>query len=197
MKGAVIGIDEAGRGPLAGPVAVGVVRVVDALAVRKLFPKTKDSKQLSEEKREVWFRQIQKLKKEGSLTYGSALISASQIDSKGIVEAIRIGMKKALSLAGARSTDVIKLDGGLKAPLQFKNQKTYIKGDATHLEIALASICAKVLRDRRMCLYAKTYPNYGIEVHKGYGTAAHIRAIKKYGLSKLHRKSFCKRFIDK
>lgn len=197
MKKAFVGIDEAGRGPLAGPVSVGVARITNVSEVKKLFPKVKDSKQLSEAKREEWFKNIQKLKKEGHLTYGVALISATHIDTKGIVDAIQAGMKKALALAGARSTDEVKLDGGLRAPAHFKSQKAYIKGDATHLEIALASICAKVLRDRRMVAYAKSYSVYGFETHKGYGTSLHIKAIQKHGLSKLHRKTFCTRLIDK
>ena len=197
MKKAYVGVDEAGRGPLAGPVSVGVARITNVSEVKKLFPKVKDSKQLSEARREEWFKNIQKLKKEGHLTYGVALISATHIDSKGIVNAIQVGMKKALALAGARSNDEVKLDGGLKAPAQFKNQNTFIKGDATHLEIALASICAKVLRDRRMVAYAKVYTVHGFETHKGYGTLAHIKAIKKHGLSKLHRKTFCTRIVDK
>lgn len=196
MKKALVGVDEAGRGPLAGPVSVGVVRVSNMREVKKVFPHVKDSKQLSEKRREEWFASIQKLKKEGHLTYGVALVSASHIDTRGIVDAIQFGMKKALAMAGARSTDNLKLDGGLRAPAQFKNQKAYIKGDATHLEIALASICAKVLRDRRMVALAKSYPLYGFEIHKGYGTAGHIKAIKKHGLSKLHRKTFCTRLID-
>lgn len=196
MKKAQVGVDEAGRGPLAGPVSVGVVRITNFPQVKKLFPRVKDSKQLSEAKREAWFKNIQTLKKEGHVTYGVALVSATHIDTKGIVDAIRAGMKKALTMAGARPSDEVKLDGGLRAPAQFKNQKAYIKGDATHLEIALASVCAKVLRDRRMVAYAKVYPKYNFETHKGYGTASHIKAIKKHGLSKLHRKTFCTRLID-
>ena len=192
LRRGIVGVDEAGRGPLAGPVAVGVVRISHISPVKRLFPQVKDSKQLPEKRREEWFKKIQKLKKEGHLTYGVALVSASHIDTRGIVDAIRKGMKKALLMASARSTDAVKLDGGLRAPEVFKNQKAYTKGDATYLEIALASVCAKVLRDMRMCTYAKLYPKYGFEVHKGYGTALHITAIKKYGLSKLHRKTFCK-----
>ena len=180
---------------------MGVLRITGTnqarRAVKKVFPKIKDSKQLSELKREKWFKNIQKLKKEGHLMYGVALVSAGHVDRKGIVDAIQVAMKKALSMAGARGVDNVKLDGGLRAPAGFKNQTTYIRGDATHLEIALASICAKVLRDRRMVAYAKTYPLHGLETNKGYGTPFHIRAIKKYGLSKLHRKTFCTRMIDK
>jgi ribonuclease HII len=86
----------------------------------------------------------------------------------------------------------VLLDGGLKAPVEFKNQKTIIKGDEKEMVIALASICAKVLRDRKMNLLAKKYSNYGFEKHKGYGTKGHYEAIKKYGMLSVHRKSFLK-----
>ena len=89
----------------------------------------------------------------------------------------------------------VLLDGGLKAPVEFKNQKTIIKGDEREMVIALASICAKVLRDRKMNLLGKKHPKYGFEVHKGYGTKKHYQAIRKYGLLPVHRRSFLRKIL--
>jgi ribonuclease HII len=193
----IVGIDEAGRGPLAGPVAVGAVIVskdFDIKLVAKI--KNKDSKKLNPQKREVWFSQIKQWKKEGLLNYHVALVSNTIIDTKGISYAIKKGMSTCLKKLQARNaTCAILLDGSLYAPKEFRNQQTIIKGDEKHFQISLASIAAKVLRDRKMEQIAVRFPLYGFEVHKGYGTVDHRKMLKKHGISKIHRKSFLKRIM--
>lgn len=194
----IVGIDEAGRGPLAGPVAVGGVAVPQNIrarkALKKVFPKIKDSKQLSEKQRDVWFAEIKRLAKVGHLSWAVSFSSAKLIDEEGITRAVARATARTLKkLALHPPHALLLLDGGLKAPAEYARQKTIVRGDATHIEIALASVCAKVLRDRKMKQYAKLYSFYAFEKHKGYGTAKHIRAIRKYGLSKVHRASFCQR----
>lgn len=196
----IIGIDEAGRGPLAGPVAVGVVldkqlKTKDQIFLDEHFPKLRDSKKLSEKKREEFFLVLQKLKKEGIIDFVVALVPASIIDSKGITYAIKKGIEGCLSkLDIDPAVGLVLLDGGLKAPSQFCNQETIIKGDELESVISLASIVAKVTRDRKMLELAKTHPEYGFEVHKGYGTALHRKIISEKGVCEIHRISFCKKF---
>jgi ribonuclease HII len=188
----IIGIDEAGRGPLAGPVAVGAVLVsrdFDSSLVAEI--KNKDSKKLSSQKREIWFQKIKDWKKQGLLKYHVALMSNTIIDTKGISYAIKKGIKECLHKLQAHNFECeILLDGSLKAPEAFIFQKTIIKGDEKHFQISLASIAAKVIRDRKMEQIAYKFPEYLFEVHKGYGTDIHRKMIKKYGPSKAHRKSF-------
>ncbi len=196
----VVGIDEAGRGPLAGPVAVGVVAVAQNIrsrqALKKAFPQVKDSKQLSEKAREAWFAEIKRLAKAGHLSWAVSFSSAKIIDAKGITRAVALATARSLQKLGIHPKQtMVLLDGGLKAPSVYTRQKSIVRGDATHIEIALASVAAKVLRDRRMKMYAKVYSVYGLEIHKGYGTKAHRDAIGKHGLSKIHRKSFCEALI--
>lgn len=196
MTQTIIGIDEAGRGPIAGPVAVGAVswKMDDGQVtqeIKKLLPEIKDSKQLSEKKREEIFNGIVALSKTTSLRYSVALVDSTYIDRWGIVPAIRQGIAGVLKKVVDETKDAeIMLDGGLKAPEIFVNQKTYIRGDATHLPIALASIAAKVLRDRHMIVLAQKHPEYGFEKHKGYGTKAHYTALAEFGETEEHRKSF-------
>ncbi|MBX4195644.1 ribonuclease HII [Candidatus Parcubacteria bacterium] len=186
----IVGIDEAGRGPLAGPVAVGGVRVRPEFN-KKFFKGIKDSKQLSAEERELWFALAQEGKKNGELDFAVALISEKVIDKKGIAYAIRLGIKRVLkSLRISETESQIFLDGGIKAPQEFKHQLTVIKGDEKVPVISLASICAKVIRDRKMVKLSKKYPEYDFDLHKGYGTLIHREAIKKYGPIELHRMSF-------
>lgn len=188
----IVGIDEAGRGPLAGPVAVGAVciRAEYALVIKKLFKDAKDSKQMTKTAREACFVRMEKCKKEGMMDFAVCFSSASVIDKKGIVPAIRSALERALRRVVPMSYGVhVLLDGGLRAPAEF-TQTTIIRGDETELAISLASITAKVLRDRMMVRYAKKYPNYGFSHHKGYGTKRHYAMIAKFGLSPLHRKSF-------
>lgn len=194
----IIGIDEAGRGPLAGPVAVGAVIILKLHHTPKFWksnfgnlPKLKDSKKLSEKQREVWFEFLKEEKKQGNLNFAVALVSEKVIDKQGIVKAIKIGISNCLKKLKADPDSVeILLDGSLKAPPEFVNQKTIIKGDESEPIISLASIVAKVTRDRTMVNLAKRYPGYGFEVHKGYGIKAHYKAIKKLGISVIHRKSY-------
>lgn len=189
----VIGIDEAGRGPLAGPVSVC------ALAILKPLPKDlrgeiKDSKQLSEIQREFLYKKLVEAEKGGYVLFAQSFSSAKVIDTHGIVRAIQGAMKsclRRLRISPERAT--VLLDGALKAPSEYINQKTIIRGDATIRAIALSSIVAKVLRDRRMKKYAKTFPGYGFEIHKGYGTKVHYKAIREKGVSPIHRLTFLKK----
>ncbi len=189
----LIGIDEVGRGPIAGPVAVGafVFLVKD---VKKHFRGVKESKQLSEEKREKWYSIIEEKSDQKLVAFSVCFQSEKVIDKKGISFAIKKCMEKCLAelKVNPRECQVL-LDGGLRAPREYIHQKTIIKGDVKEAVIALASICAKVERDRYMKKQGKKYPGYGFEVHKGYGTRAHYGAIKKGGLMALHRRSFCKK----
>lgn len=191
----VIGIDEAGRGPLAGPVAIGGVKIKESFE-KKFFKGIKDSKQLTQEDRELWFALAQEGKKRGDLDFAVALVSQGVIDRHGIAYAIRLGIKRVLKSLDVSSADSqIFLDGGIKAPDEFKHQKTVIKGDEKIPVISLASICAKVVRDRRMTKLSLKYPEYEFDLHKGYGTYIHREAIKKYGPIELHRKSFLKKLM--
>jgi len=199
----LIGIDEVGRGPIAGPVAVGAFCISNKNLpkVLRIFRGVKESKQLTEQRRESWFGIIEQTKKIKLVDFSVTFQSEKVIDTKGLSFAIKKALKTSLfavvkNLVFARkdfNNIKVLLDGGLKAPPEFVNQKTIIKGDEKEMLIALASICAKVLRDRKMNLLAKKHPKYGFEKHKGYGTKAHYNAIKKYGMLQLHRKSFLKK----
>jgi ribonuclease HII len=195
----LIGIDEAGRGPLAGPVSVGVFAVTSKKILDK-FRGVKDSKQLTEKKREEWLDRIDKEVESGNAFYSVKFSSAKIIDEKGISFAIRNALARALDDIDQKikfdRDSLILLDGLLHAPAKFTNQKTIIGGDASEPIIALASICAKVLRDRKMRIFAKKYPVYSFEIHKGYGTKKHYDAIKKYGVSEIHRKTYLKNSTD-
>lgn len=228
MEKILIGIDEAGRGPLAGPVSVGVF-AVRSKSILKKFKGVKDSKQLTEAQREEWFTKIKMASKttwsketsDGAphAFYAVSFSSAKIIDEKGIVYAIKSAMDRALKKIERQLSNSITdsedcgnkektisnfdfssvkvlLDGSLKAPERYINQKTIIDGDAKEPIIALASICAKVLRDRRMKKLSFIFSEYGFDIHKGYGTKAHYMAIKKHGLSSEHRKSFLTRLTQ-
>ncbi len=187
----LVGIDEAGRGPLAGPVAVAVV-----VTKWKLNLKVRDSKKLSEKKREEWFRWLKEQKKKGRLDFVVSLVGEKIIDEQGIVPAVRTGIRRCLKRLNLDPKSCrILLDGSLSAPKIYEDQETIIRGDETVPIIALASIAAKVKRDRRLTRLAKKHPKYGFEVHKGYGTRAHYAALRRHGLSPLHRRSFLKDFL--
>ncbi|MDD5152417.1 MAG: ribonuclease HII [Candidatus Pacebacteria bacterium] len=198
-----VGIDEVGRGPLAGPVAVGAVLIdkKHQKQVARLFPVVKDSKKLSHKKRVEWLAKIKGAEEKGFLVSAVAFVSSSEIDRAGLSKAIRKALQRAL--VGVRgkmkvnSPDsvLVLLDGGLYAPERYKNQKTIIKGDEKELSIALASIVAKVTRDALMVKLGKKFPQYGFEKHKGYGTHLHYNMIKKHGLTPHHRKSFLKHLV--
>lgn len=186
----IIGIDEAGRGALAGPVAVGAVLVPKNFNW-KLVPGVADSKQVSPKKREEIFLIAKKLTQEGKLKYAVALVSEKVIDKRGITFAVREGIKRTLTkLAPDTKATYVKLDGLLHAPAEFTHQKTIIKGDITEKEISLASIMAKVTRDRYMIALGKRHSAYGFEIHKGYGTMLHRKNIEKEGLGVMHRHTF-------
>ncbi len=182
-----------GRGPLAGPVAVGVAMATPE--VIKKFKKIKESKQLSRGQREEWYAKI--CARDSGITLAVSFVSARVIDKQGINSSIRKAISRGLKkLSPNPKQSRVLLDGGLKAPPEFVNQETIIRGDAKETIIAIASVVAKVERDLLMLRMHKTYPQYGFDAHVGYGTAKHIAAIKKYGLTLLHRKSFCTSFME-
>jgi len=192
----IIGIDEVGRGPLAGPVAVGVF-AVERKKAKKILKRANDSKKLSEKKREEIFAEMSQCAKSLDCFYNVSLVSAKIIDSKGITFAIKNGIKKSLEKVlceiKIKAGDVeVLLDGSLSAPTEFTHQKTIIKGDSLEPVIGMASIMAKVTRDRYIQRIAKKYPNYGFEIHKGYGTLMHRKNIEKFGVCDIHRKSWVK-----
>lgn len=194
----IIGIDEAGRGPVAGPISVGAVCARTAVIVQhELFSKgIKDSKKLTPKRRDILFSWIQENE---DLQEGVAFVDAAEIDSNGIVPATAKAMRQAIESVlpkdCAKDNILVLLDGGLRAPEIFKNQETIIKGDEKEVLIALASVMAKVSRDREMEKIGEQYPKYGFEGHKGYGTKAHYAAIREYGMCTAHRKSFLTRLV--
>jgi len=191
----LIGIDEVGRGPLAGPVAMCAFLMPNNFDA-KSFGKIKDSKKLKPIEREEIFCRLKELKKNKKINFAVSFESSRMIDKIGIAPAIKKALKKSLEKLKLNPKDCkILLDGGLKAPEKYKDQKTIIKGDEKERVIAFASIAAKVTRDALMCRLSKKYPEYYFEVHKGYGTKAHCKCLRKSGLSKEHRRSFCKNFI--
>jgi ribonuclease HII len=198
----LVGIDEVGRGPLAGPVGVGVVLVPKDFDFG-MFRGLRDSKKMSPKHREVILKQTKQLKKEKKLDFAVTLVNAGTIDKIGIVSAInkglRASLRKVLNNKIELNHDFIKvyLDGNLRAPTSFKNQQTIIKGDDLIPAISLASVVAKVTRDLYMKKLSKlsSFDKYQFEKHKGYGTKQHLQCILRYGLSAEHRQSFCRRFV--
>lgn len=186
----VVGVDEAGRGPLAGPVAVGVVAVREEYDILKAFPGLNDSKKLSEKKREVLFKTLQEEMKAGNVRAVVFLSSARMIDDKGVAFAVRHALDRGVRKLLPNPKDgKVWLDGSLKAPDEYA-QETVIGGDRLVPAIMLASIAAKVTRDRLMLKTDENYPLYGFQSHKGYGTKVHMEAIRTYGPCEEHRKSF-------
>jgi len=185
-----IGIDEVGRGPLAGPMTVCAV-VIPASFDKKKIKEVRDSKKVNENKREEWYTKAREWKRSGQINFFVRSISAKKIDEIGISRATRYLVRKALQNVEEENVKVL-LDGLLYAPERFKKQKTIIHGDATEPVISFASVIAKVFRDRKMKRLAKIYTEYGFDKHVGYGTAMHYKAIKKYGLTPEHRRSFLK-----
>lgn len=193
----VIGIDEAGRGALAGPVCVGAVlmpldldwRVGYALVTARGEPKLKDSKQLSAQQREILYEYVTT---HGRLKHAAAFVDAPVIDSIGIVNAAHEAAAVALSRLGiSHERAEVLLDAGLKVPEQWQ-QKSFIRGDENVPAIAFASVIAKVTRDRLMESLPENFAQYKFSEHKGYGTLEHRKAIARAGLSVLHRTSFCR-----
>jgi len=195
MKRYIIGIDEVGRGPLAGPVTLCACAVPNDFDFLQ-FEGIKDSKKLSEKKRVVWHAKISDLKERKMLDFAHASIPASKIDEIGISRAIEEAVRLCLVSLNLNPELVeVRLDGALKAPKEYMNQRTIIKGDEKEPVISAASIVAKVVRDGYMTEISATYPHYGFDTHKGYGTATHIEAICEHGPSPLHRLSFLKNVI--
>lgn len=186
----IVGVDEAGRGPLAGPVAVGVVRVVEGFDILAAFPGLNDSKKLTEKKREVIFVQLQEEMRKGNVSAVVYLASAQKIDAEGIVPCVRGALYKGVrKLVPNPEEGKVYLDGSLSAPKEYE-QETIIGGDGKVPAIMLASVAAKVTRDRMMQKLALEYPLYGFEVHKGYGTKKHYELLKMHGPCEIHRMTF-------
>ena len=182
---AICGIDEAGRGPLAGPVVAGAVILPKDCEILFL----NDSKKLSEKKREALFLEIQ----EKAEAWSVGVVGPEVIDEINILQATYQAMRKAI--AGLKVQPELLLNDAVTIPGVEIPQVPIVKGDAKSLSIAAASIVAKVTRDHMMVEYDQIYPQYGFGKHKGYGTAAHIAALKEYGPCPIHRRSFITRFV--
>lgn len=182
----ICGIDEAGRGPLAGPVVVACA----IMPRNSMIEGVNDSKKISEKKREELFEKIT----EEAISYGVGIIDQKEIDRINILNATKEGLTMAVKELSIRP-DLIIVDALKGIDTDGIPYESMIKGDAKCYSIAAASIIAKVTRDRIMRQWDEIYPQYGFIKHKGYGTAAHIAAIKEYGPCPLHRNSFIKKFI--
>lgn len=200
-----IGIDEVGRGPIAGPVCVCAFLIKDDLFLISCtnesftkdnkLSKLRDSKKLSKKQREEWSNFLHKAKKDNLCDFAISFVSSENIDKFGIAKCIQKALDESLINITSRGNNTFDkfhlfLDGGLHAKKEFINQETIIKGDELHPVISLASIIAKVSRDKVMEKFAKQFVEYGFEKHVGYGTKAHYEAIKKYGQTPIHRKTF-------
>lgn len=192
----ICGIDEAGRGPLAGPVVVASV----IMPQDSMIEGVNDSKKVSEKKREVLYEQII----EEAVAYGVGIVDQKEIDRVNILNATKEGLTTCIKeleedlqtkVRGFNKPEIILVDALTKIDTDGISYRSIIKGDAKSYSIAAASIIAKVTRDRIMRQWDEVYPEYGFAKHKGYGTAAHIAAIKEYGLCPLHRKTFVKNFV--
>lgn len=185
IYGTICGIDEAGRGPLCGPVVAAAVILPDEYNILYI----NDSKKLSETKREEVYKEIDKY----AVAYGVGIVSPERIDEINILQATYEAMRTAIHKLSVKPD--ILLNDAVTIPMVDIKQVPIIKGDAKSQSIAAASIAAKVTRDHLMEEYDKLYPEYGFAKHKGYGTAAHIKAIKEYGPCPIHRRTFIKNFI--
>lgn len=182
----VCGVDEAGRGPLAGPVCAAAVILPPDLVIEGLD----DSKKLTEKKRETLYDVIT----EKSVAYGIAFGSVEEIEKVNILGATYIAMCRAVEKLEDKA-DYVLIDGNRFPPMLSNNGECIVKGDSKSMSVAAASILAKVTRDRLLKEYAEKYPQYGFEKHKGYGTRAHIEAIRKFGVTDIHRPSFLTKLI--
>ena len=182
----ICGIDEAGRGPLAGPVVVAAV----VMPQDSMIEGVNDSKKVSEKKREKLYDEIIS----NAIAYGVAIIDQKEIDDINILNATKKGLTEAL-MQLSEKPDIILVDALTGIDTLGIPYQSIIKGDAKSYSIAAASIIAKVTRDRIMRQLDELYPEYGFEKHKGYGTKAHIEVIKSKGICPIHRKSFVKNFI--
>ena len=188
LKGynSICGVDEAGRGPLAGPVCAAAVILPEGLIIEGLD----DSKKLSEKKREALFDVI----KENAIAYSVAFASVEEIEEHNILGATYIAMSRAVD-GLQKNADYVLIDGNRFPPQLKIDGECVVKGDSKSMSIAAASILAKVTRDRLLLEYAEKYPEYGFEKHKGYGTKAHVDAIKEFGVTDIHRPSFLKKLL--
>lgn len=176
----IAGVDEAGRGPLAGPVIAAAVILDPAHPIAGLA----DSKQLTEQKREALFMQIRRF----ALAWSAARATVREIDTINILQASLLAMRRAVD--SLTSVPILALIDGNVCPSLVCPAKAIIKGDQSEPAISAASIVAKVLRDRIMKMLDKKYPNYGFAKHKGYSTASHLEALVRHGPCRIHRKSF-------
>lgn len=181
----VCGIDEAGRGPLAGPVCAAAVILPSGLEIEGL----NDSKKLSEKKREALYDII----KEKAVAYSIALVDEKTIDEINILQATFLAMRNAVDGLSVKP-DIALIDGNQKPGLSIE-QRTIVKGDAKSMSVAAASILAKVTRDRFMLELDKQYPQYQFAKHKGYGTKLHYECIAEHGVSPVHRRTFLKKIL--
>lgn len=182
--GMICGVDEAGRGPLAGPVCAAAVILPPHLEI----PGLTDSKKLTDKKRRELFPVIQ----EQAIAWGIGMASEQEIDEINILQATFLAMQRALDQLSVRP-DLALIDGNREKDFGVP-VKTVVKGDSLSMNIAAASILAKVTRDDLMIKLAETYPQYGFEIHKGYGTKAHYAALREHGASPVHRHTFLKKF---
>ena len=180
----ICGVDEAGRGPLAGPVCAAAVILPKNLEL----PGLTDSKKLTDKKRRELFPLIQ----EQAVAYGIGFASEQEIDEINILQATFLAMRRALDQLNVKP-DLALIDGNRETDFGLP-VKTVVKGDSLSANIAAASILAKVTRDNLMLELAETYPQYGFEIHKGYGTKAHYAALREFGASPIHRMTFLKKF---
>lgn len=180
----VCGVDEAGRGPLAGPVCAAAVVLPPDLQIEGL----NDSKKLSEKRREALYDVIT----EQALAYGIAFADEKEIDEINILQATFLAMRRAVDRLSVRP-DIVLVDGNREPPLDLP-VRTIVKGDSLSANIAAASILAKVTRDRFMLEQDALYPEYGFALHKGYGTQAHYAALREHGACPIHRRTFLKKF---
>lgn len=181
----VCGIDEAGRGPLAGPVCAAAVILPEGLIIEGL----NDSKKLSEKKREALYDVIT----EKAVAYGIAMVDEKTIDEINILQATFLAMRNAVDALSVKP-DCALIDGNQKPGLSIE-ERTIIKGDAKSMSVAAASILAKVTRDRYMLELDEKYPEYQFNKHKGYGTKLHYECIEKFGASEVHRRTFLKKIL--
>ena len=181
----IAGVDEAGRGPLADEVYAAAVVLPEGVLIEGL----NDSKKISEKKREKLFDEI----KEIALAYAVATASVEEIDELNIRNATYVAMNRAIEALNIKP-DYVIVDGDCIKECNYPHE-CVVKGDAKSMSIAAASILAKVSRDRHMLKMAQKYPQYGFEKHKGYGTKAHIEALKEFGPCEIHRKTFIKKFV--
>ena len=182
----ICGVDEAGRGPLAGPVCAAAVILPENLEI----PGLTDSKKLSDKKRRELFPVIQ----EKALAWGIGYASHEEIDEINILQATFLAMQRALDQLQVKP-ELALIDGNRQKDFGVK-AVTVVKGDSLSANIAAASVLAKVSRDSLMEELAKEYPEYGFEIHKGYGTKAHYAALREHGACPIHRKSFLKKFYE-